>query len=127
MLLSDSSDLVSGSSVQLQLSSSAAWFDRLAVAAMAGVSLLALAALTFAPAGDGAAVAVVFAPWTSSRLAFTRATDAGARFVRFGGVPFVVVVMPERDGYAARARAAGALFTADPQALAACLPAGTRS
>jgi len=97
------------------------WFDRLAVAALAAASLVALAAIGFAPRA-GAAVGVVYAPWTSAPDALARAVAAGARFVRFGAAPFIVVVMPEAADYAAQARAGGALFTLDPQALAACLP-----
>jgi hypothetical protein len=103
------------------------WFDRLAVAAMAGASLLAIGAIAFAPHDADAAVAVVYAPWTSSRDALVRAAQAGARVVRFGGLPFIVIVLPERPDYAQRARDGGALLMLDPQALAACLPGETRS
>jgi hypothetical protein len=103
------------------------WFDRLAVAAMAGASLLAIGAIAFAPHDADAAVAVVYAPWTSSRDALVRAAEAGARVVRFGGLPFIVIVLPERPDYAQRARDGGALLMLDPQALAACLPGETRS
>lgn len=96
------------------------WFDRLAVAAMAALSFVVLAAMTLAPRHADGAVAVVYAPWTSSRAALLRAAAAGARFVRFGALPFIVVVMPDARGYAARARAGGALFTADPQAVGGC-------
>ena len=53
--------------------------------------------------------------------------EAGARVVRFGGLPFIVIVLPERPDYAQRARDGGALLMLDPQALAACLPGETRS
>ena len=97
------------------------WFDRLAVAAMAALSFAVLAAFSFAPAADGGPVAVVYAPWVPAAAALARASGAGARFVRFGALPFIVVVMPEAEDYAARVRAGGALFTADPQALGGCL------
>lgn len=103
------------------------WFDRLAIAATAVASLVTVAAMAFAPDGAGAAVAVVYAPWTSSADTLARATQAGARIVRFGAAPFIVVVMPERTDFVARARAGGALFMLDPQALAACLPEEVRS
>ena len=83
--------------------------------------------MAFAPHRADAAVAVVYAPWTTSGGALSRAVEAGARFVRFGAMPFIVVVMPERPDYAARARAGGALLMLDPQALAACLPEDARS
>jgi len=107
---------------------SGVWFDRLALAALTSASFVALAAVSLAPrdaaaAGDAATgVGVVYAPWVSGEEALSRAVSAGARFVRFGGVSFVVVVAPESADYAARAKAGGALFTVDPQALAACLP-----
>lgn len=103
------------------------WFDRLVIVAMAGASLFGVGVLALSPHDANAAVAVVYAPWTSSRDALVRAAEAGARFVRFGAVPFIVVVVPERPDYAARARAGGALLMLDPQALAACLPGETRS
>ena len=103
------------------------WFDRLAIGAMASASLIGGGVRALSPHDANAAVAVIYAPWTASRDALVRAAEAGARFVRFGGLPFIVVVMPERPDYAAQARAGGALLLLDPQALAACLPGETRS
>lgn len=100
------------------------WFDRLVVGAVALGSIVALAVMAFAP-GDGRdGVGVVYAPWVSESDALTRAVAAGARFVRYGGLPFIVVVMPEAPGYTARAMASGALFMVDPRALAACFGEG---
>jgi hypothetical protein len=50
-----------------------------------------------------------------------RATAAGARFVRFGGLPFIVVVVPEANNYVGRISSDGAFLVVDPQVLAACL------
>ncbi len=99
------------------------WYDRLVIAVAALASLLAMVILMFAPRDASAGIGVVFAPWVSQEEALTRAAGAGARVVRESGVPFVVVVIPETDDYAARAAAAGALFLVDPRALDACLPA----
>ncbi len=75
-----------------------------------------------APRDPAAGMAVVFAPWTSPEAVLARSVEAGGRFVRFGGAPFVAVVIPEHAQYAAHIASRGAWFVADPQALAACLP-----
>jgi hypothetical protein len=75
------------------------------------------------PRNPDAGVAVVYPPWTSAAAAIDRAVGAGARFVRFGGFDFIVVVMPEQPGYLDRVLAGSALLAVDPQILAACLPA----
>jgi hypothetical protein len=84
-------------------------------------SLYLTARVGLGPRDPERGVGVVFAPWTSGEAALRRAVGAGARFVRYGGVPFVVVVVPEERGYLARIAADGALLVVDPQALAACL------
>jgi hypothetical protein len=50
-----------------------------------------------------------------------RSVGAGARFVRFGGLPFIAVVMPERPDYVDRALRGSALLALDPRVLAGCL------
>jgi hypothetical protein len=82
---------------------------------------LAIAYVGLAPRDPANGVAVVFPPWTAADAALTRAVAAGSRFVRFGDLPFIAVVMPDDAGYVARIRSAGAWLVADPQALAACL------
>src|SRR5262249_32064683 len=101
-------------------------FDLALIATLAVGGLYAVARVGLAPRDPSAGVAVVFAPWTKSDAAFARAVEPGARFVRFGAFPFIVVVVPDRPGYAARVLADGALLIADPQALVSCLtgPAG---
>ena len=42
------------------------------------------------------------------------------RFVRFGGLPFIAIVIPEAPDYSSRILGEGALLLLDPQALAAC-------
>lgn len=100
--------------------------DVLLIAAVAIGSLFAAASLALAPRDPSSGVAVVFSPWTDAAAALARATDPGSRFVRYGGFPFIVVVMPDSPGYLTRVSAAGALFVLDPKALAACLGTFTR-
>lgn len=92
-----------------------------ALAAFALASFLLVARIGLAPRDPAQGVGVVFAPWTDADAAFIRAVEAGGRFVRFGALPFIVVVMPETPDYAERVHAAGALLLVDPQILAACL------
>jgi hypothetical protein len=84
-------------------------------------STAAVASVGLAPRDPANGVAVIFPPWTTADSTFTHAVEAGGRFVRFGGLPFIAVVTPDDAGYADRIRAAGAWMIADPQALAACL------
>ena len=78
------------------------------------------------PQDPARAVAVIYAPWTSAEAALRNATGAGGRFVRFGGMSFVAVAIPDDEHYASRAYAAGAWFILDPQFLAACMPFQSR-
>jgi hypothetical protein len=96
-----------------------------ALAVFALASFLLVARIGLAPRDPSQGVGVVFAPWTGADAAFVRAVEAGGRFVRFGGLPFIVVVTPEAADYADRVRAAGALFIVDPLILAACLPSSS--
>src|SRR5215831_7592860 len=68
-------------------------------------------------------VAVIFAPWTAADQTFSRAVQSGGRFVRYGGFPFIAVVMPDSKDYSQRMLDAGAWLVVDPKVLAACLPA----
>lgn len=92
-----------------------------AVAVFALISTIAVARIGLEPDDLSGGVGVVFSPWTDESAAFARAVGAGARFVRFGGAPFVVIVQPEVADYAKRVKEAGALLLVDPQVLAACL------
>ncbi len=91
------------------------------LALLAVATALATAAHALAPRDMSDGVAVVYAPWTDADAAFARTVASGARFVRYGGVPFVAVAMPEDPGFGGHVRGAGAWFLADPRALAACL------
>ena len=66
-------------------------------------------------------MAVVFAPWTEADITLSRAVEAKGRFVRYGGVPFIAVVVPDDVGYPDRILSAGAWLVLDPQSLAACM------
>jgi len=96
-------------------------FDAALITFVSIASLFVAARIGLAPRDPANGVAVVFAPWTSAQAALTRATDPGSRFVRYGGFPFIVVVIPEAPDYSARILREGALLVVDPQALAACL------
>jgi len=95
-------------------------FDAVVICGFAVASLLTSAHVALAPRDPLRGVAVIYSPWTKAEDAFRRAVEGGARFVRYGGAPFIVVVMPEAPDYFARVRAGGALMIADPQAIAAC-------
>jgi len=101
--------------------------DGVFVIGFAFLSLYVTARIGLAPRDPADGVGVIFAPWTSGEAALRRAVGAGGRFVRFGVLPFVVVVIPEDPDYLARVAADGALLVVDPQALAACLPTSSDS
>lgn len=65
-------------------------------------------------------VAVVFAPWTPANQTLSQAVAGGGRFVRFGGLPFIAIVIPDDAKYQDRMFGAGAWLLVDPRALAAC-------
>jgi hypothetical protein len=96
--------------------------DGAVVVLLAASSLLGIIWFGFAAHDPMNGVAVVFAPWTDAQTAMALATGAGARFVRYGSFPFIIVVIPDSIDYPSSAAKAGALFLADPQKLAACLP-----
>jgi hypothetical protein len=96
-------------------------FDAVVIAGFAVASLYVTARIGLSPRAPEQGVGVIFAPWTSGEAALRRAVGAGARFVRYGGLPFIVVVIPDERGYVARIAADGALLVLDPRALAACL------
>jgi hypothetical protein len=94
--------------------------DAATIAAVSLASLLTAAYAAIAPRDPADGVAVIYAPWVEFDDAFRRSTGAGARFVRAGGLPFIVVVMPDDPEFDRRVRAGGAILLADPMALAAC-------
>lgn len=68
-------------------------------------------------------VAVVFAPWTSPNAVITQAVAAGSRFVRFGSLPFIAIVMPDDAAYPDRMFGEGAWLVVDSQAPGGCFTA----
>lgn len=93
-------------------------------AVLACVSIGALygtARLTLAPSQPERGVAVIFAPWTTAEATLARTVEAGGRFVRFGGVAFVAVAIPDDRDYSGRVLSAGAWLVVDPKVVAACV------
>lgn len=80
----------------------------------------ASARIGLVPASSDNGVAVMFAPWTSASESLSRATEYGGRFVRFGGLPFVAIVMPNDRSYADRMLSNGAWLVMNPEFVAAC-------
>ena len=95
--------------------------DTAIASAIALTSLFTAAYGALAPGDPARGVAVIYAPWVGFDAAFLRSVEAGARFVRAGGLPFVVVVVPDDPDFERRVKAAGAWMLADPVALAGCL------
>jgi hypothetical protein len=81
-------------------------------------SMTASLALTLQPPATGP-IAAIFPPWWGSSQSFRAAASAGA-VVRFGALPFIVVIQQETDDTRRQLRQAGAWFSVDPVALGAC-------
>ncbi|MCK9918365.1 hypothetical protein MXD81_55505 [Microbacteriaceae bacterium K1510] len=62
----------------------------------------------------------MFSPWTSAADTITQSVVHHGRFMRFGGAPFIAVVMPENDRYVGETLATGAWLILDSRLLAAC-------
>ena len=97
--------------------------DAALITLFALIGSLGIARVGLAPANPSDGIAVVFAPWTDAQATLSRATAPGARFVRFGGAPFIAIVVPEAGDYQSRIVADGAFFLLDPRVVLACLPA----
>lgn len=72
-------------------------------------------------------VAVIFSPWTSASDVLSHAVAAGGRFVRFGGLPFIAVVIPDDAAFADRMFGKGAWLVVDAQAQGGCSAANIRA
>jgi hypothetical protein len=93
------------------------------IALLASLSLGTLyagARIGLTPRDPSQGVAVIFAPWTVAESTLARSVEGGGRFVRFGGLPFIAVVIPDNENYPDRMFDAGAWLVVDPQTLAAC-------
>jgi len=100
------------------------WRDATLIASLLLVSVpLSLASLPQASAGASAPLAAVFLPWVSADDAVARSLAAGARILRLGTVPFVVVLAPE-----SAVRPDGAVLMLRLDGLAGCLiPTGAET
>jgi hypothetical protein len=106
----------------MQRAANGRWMDWAIVALLLAAGFfIQTGALAKTPVSDQPpALAVLFAPWVDAADAMQRAGDAGARIVRFGALPFIVVVEPHRPDFADRVTERGAVLLLDPRALAAC-------
>ncbi len=83
-------------------------------------SFVAISALTLQVRPGTEIVAVVFPPWWSSQQALLAAASAHAAIVRTTALPAVLVVRPDDPEGLTRLHQAGAWFSLDPHAIAAC-------
>lgn len=83
-------------------------------------SFIGIAGLSFQARPGAEIVAVAFPAWWDSRQALSAAASANAAIVRMTAVPSLLVVRPDGREGLSRLYEAGAWFTIDPQAIAAC-------
>ena len=95
------------------------WPDGLLIAGAVAVGFAAAGYLALAPRALNP-VAVVFAPGTSAAQAMELSADAGARILRAGRSPNIVIAIPEGEDFSARATARGAWIVADAAGVAGC-------
>lgn len=96
------------------------WPSWLNAMALLLVSVVGVAALTFQARPDADIVAVVFPAWWGQREALSAAAAANAAIVRVTAIPSLLVVRPDGPDGRSQLFKAGAWFTLDPQAVAAC-------
>jgi hypothetical protein len=89
-------------------------------AGLAVASVLTVAALQGIPR-DGAQVAAIFPPWTSSGGVVVRVAQADGLVVRRGLLDSIVVVQSDKPGLIGRLYAAGAWLVIDPAVFGGCL------
>lgn len=93
------------------------WRDLGLIAGLALCSgVLALASLPGPVSGLPTPLAAIFPPWISGEEAVARSLASGARILRQGAAPFVVVLAPEMA-----ARPSGALLMLRLDGLAGCI------
>ncbi|KRE24229.1 hypothetical protein ASE66_03005 [Bosea sp. Root483D1] len=93
------------------------WRDIGLIAGLALCSgLLTLASLPGPAVGASPPLAAIFPPWVSGDEAVARSLATGARILRQGAVPFVVVLAPETA-----TRPSGALLMLRLDGLAGCI------
>ena len=95
-------------------------YDLLSVCGMALAGMIALVVVNFAPGANDAAVALVFAPWTSAGDALSRAAAADAVVVSTGRYPFIVIVRPAIGNDVAKISRSGAWLALSPNQFTGC-------
>lgn len=100
----------------------AAW---LKATLLLAASTVTLASLSMQVRPGTEIVAAIFPPWWSARHAILAIADANASLVRGGAIPAILIVKPASIDGLAKLRAAGAWFTVDPKAVAACISNAT--
>jgi|SRR5689334_12007528 hypothetical protein len=103
------------------------WPSWLNAMALLLTSVIGVAALSFQARPDAEIVAVAFPAWWGSAETVSAAASANASIVRLTAVPSILVVRPASREGLSRLHAAGAWFTLDPQAIAACFRQQTAS
>jgi hypothetical protein len=84
------------------------------------VSVVGVAALSFQARPDADVVAVAFPAWWGQQQALAAAAAANVAIIRTTAVPSLLVVRLDGHEGFSRLYDAGAWFTLDPQAVAAC-------
>ena len=90
------------------------------VGAAVAASLVATAALAYAPRTANG-FAAVFPPWWSTAQAMNAAVSAGD-ITGVGALPFILILRSDAPGLEARLKRAGALILLDPRAAGVCAP-----
>jgi len=85
---------------------------------MAAASLGAVLVISLAPPAHGP-VAALFPPWWTAQQTLLAASSQG-EIIRFGAVPWIVVVMPEGPQAVADLHHGGAWAVLDPQIFGGC-------
>ncbi|MGE3987373.1 hypothetical protein [Pseudorhodoplanes sp.] len=108
----------------MKLAANGRWLDGAMIALLLAASLVLPVGTSLSARGSEGSrvVAVLFAPWVDAAGAMQRVADAGARIVRFGALPFIVVAEAGDAEFSDRIAARGAWMTLDPRVIAACLP-----
>lgn len=94
--------------------------DAAALVLLSLAGLFAAVSAVALPREPARGVGLVFAPWTSTETVLTRVAEAGGRFVRFGGAPFVAIAIPDDSDREARTLASGTWLVVDPFVISAC-------
>lgn len=94
--------------------------DTLILVSLALATFYFGARVELTPRDPAKGAALVFAPWTTADETLSKALASGGRFVRFGGLPFIAVVVPDEHDHSSRLFDTGAWLVLDPETVAAC-------